>query len=154
MEMPKPTASHLKLHALVGRFSGNEIMHPSPCSPEGGKSQGRFENRVVLDGFCVFHEYEQLRDGKVHFRGHGVYGFDPGAGEYTMYWVDSAGGQGSIFRGTFENGVMNLSAKANDGFCRCISDHSVPGKSTFKMDVSPDGKEWSTVLEGTYRRDA
>ncbi len=152
MEMPKPTPGHLKLHALAGRFAGSETMPPGPWDAKGARTEGSFENRIVLDGFCVFHEYEQKRDGKVTFTGHGVYGFDPKANEYTMFWVDSAGGQGSLFRGTFENGVFDLTNKGPEGHCRCVSDHSVPGKSTFKMEMSQDGAKWMTVLEGSYRR--
>ena len=91
MEMPKPTPQHQRLRGLVGSWKGDEKMHPSPWDPKGGTAKGFFESRLDLDGMFVISEYRQERDGKVTYRGYGVFGWDSKQNAYTMYWFDSMG---------------------------------------------------------------
>ena len=102
MDMPKPTTAHQKLSKLVERWSGPEKMPPGPWAPEGGTALGRVENREGLDGFVVIQDYAQERDGEVVFRGHGVFGWNAGAGHYTLHWFDSMGMGANAFRGRIE----------------------------------------------------
>ena len=53
------TEKHRKLEIMVGSWEGEEIIHPSPFSPEGGKAYGRSTNRLALDGLAVIHDYQQ-----------------------------------------------------------------------------------------------
>jgi hypothetical protein len=91
MEMPKPTTHHGKLEKLAGTWVGEEKMNPSPWDPKGGAARGVMEARMDLDGFYLVGDYRQERDGKVTYRGHGVYGYDAKKGDYTMYWFDAMG---------------------------------------------------------------
>jgi len=85
MEMPQPTAAHHRLEKLVGRWSGEERIHPSPFDPAGGIAVARAENRLALDGFAVVQDYEQERNGKISFRGHGVLRWEAHQQCYEMY---------------------------------------------------------------------
>ncbi len=91
MEMPKPTEAHRRLERLVGAWTGQERLHPSPWDPSGGPAVGHVENRAALDGFAVIHDYEQERNGTVTYRGHGIYTWDSTRRQYMMHWWDSMG---------------------------------------------------------------
>src|SRR5262245_6855995 len=88
MEMPKPTPHHEKLKVLVGTWSGDETMKPSPWDAKGGSAKAVSETRLDLDGFFLISDYRQERDGRVTYRGHGVFGLDAKTNEYTMNWFD------------------------------------------------------------------
>ena len=98
MEMPNPTEAHRKLNALVGRWSGQEKMCPSPWDPKGSTAVGRCDNRLSVDGFVIQHDYEQERNGSVSFRGHGVLSYDSAAKAYLLHWWDSMGVAVNVFR--------------------------------------------------------
>jgi uncharacterized protein DUF1579 len=152
MEMPKPTDAHKKLELLVGTWEGEEIMHPSPWTPEGGTRMGRVMNRRALDGFNVIQEYEQIDQGKTTFLGHGVFGYNTKESCYMMYWWDNFGGEGSQFRGNFEGKVLTVANQNEMGHSRAMFDLREPGVYAFKMDMSQDGKTWATLMEGKYRK--
>jgi hypothetical protein len=155
MEMPKPGDAHEKLGALVGEWAGEETLHPSPWDPVGGGAQAQVTNRWVADGFAVVQEYEQRRNGRVTFRGHGVFWFDPGRGEYVMHWWDSMGGTAGEYRGRFDGDVLMLSAPMpQGGHSRTSWTLTGPDAHTFLMEVSPDGEVWQPAMEGRYRRGA
>jgi len=153
MEMPKPGDAHKKLAALVGEWTGDETLHPSPWDPAGGGAQAQVTNRWVADGFALVQEYEQRRNGRVSFRGHGVFWFDPTRDEYVMHWWDSMGGSAGEYRGRFDGDVLLLSAPMpQGGHSRTSWRLTGPDAHTFLMEVSPDGQAWQPAMEGRYRK--
>ena len=150
MEMPKPAAAHRKLERVVGHWTGEEKLFPSPWDPKGGTAISRVENRPALDGFAVVQDYEQERNGKVTFRGHGVMRWEAQLQCYEMHWFDSMGMPPNIFRGNFEDNVLTLTSKALQGHTRAIWDFRQDGRYTYRMEVSPDGSKWQTFIEGSY----
>ena len=153
MEMPKITPEHKKLDRLVGRWRGEEKLYHSPWEPKGGAATGRVNNRSALDGFIVVQEYEQERNGAATFRGHGVFSYDPDRKGYSMHWFDSMGGPPNEFKGDFEGNVLRLTALAQMGHSRATFDLSREDNYTFKMEVSQDGKQWYTFMEGNYAKE-
>jgi hypothetical protein len=153
MEMPKPADVHKKLGRLVGEWSGEETLHPSPWDPAGGTARATVTNRWIVDGFAVVQEYEQRRGGKVTFRGHGVFWYDPAAQEYVMHWWDSMGGVGGAYRGQIEGERLTLGAPMpQGGHARTSWTQTGPNTHTFLMEVSQDGKTWHPSMEGRYKR--
>ena len=152
MEMTKPTKGHQKLDKLVGAWKGKEKMHPSPWDPKGGTADASIENRKALDGLIVIHDYEQRRDGKVSFQGHGVFSFDAEREIYSMHWFDSMGMPANEFRGKLEGDVLTLTNQTPQGQSRAVYDLSGKDAYKFKMDVSQDGKQWKTFMEGSYTK--
>jgi hypothetical protein len=152
MEMPRPTAEHRKLQLLLGDWEGEERMAPSPWGP-GGPAKGRYKGRD-LDGFWVIQEYEQEIGGAISFRGHGVFGWDPQAKEYTWYWVDSMGSvPAAPSRGTWEGDTLTFRSTSAQGEGRYV--YRFEGERTyhFRLESSFDGgKSFVAVMEGTYRR--
>ncbi|MGH7409549.1 MAG: DUF1579 family protein [Candidatus Methylomirabilis sp.] len=154
MDMPKPSEAHRKLQKLVGRWKGEERLSPSPWDPKGGTAVGRIENRPALDGFVVVQDYEQERDGAVGFRGHGVFSWDPTKKRYLLHWFDSMGMPPNEFVGDFERDVLTVTGASSQGQSRAVFDVSKPGRYSFRMDVSGDGKEWQTFMEGKYSKES
>jgi hypothetical protein len=155
MDMPKPGAAHQKLSALIGDWTGDETLHPSPWDPAGGPAEARVTNRWVADGFAVVQEYEQIRNGEVTFRGHGVFWYDPERDEYVMHWWDSMGSPANEYRGRLEGNRLTLGAPMPQGgqsrTSWLITD---PDAHDFLMEVSPDGENWQPAMVGKYRRHA
>jgi hypothetical protein len=152
MDMPKIGEAQRQLERLVGSWEGKETLHPSPWDPAGGTAVGRVVNRLALDGFAVIQEYEQERNGKVNFRGHGIFRWDDASRSYVLYWFDSFGMPPGAFHGGFKDGVLTLTDKGSQGQHRAVFDLSDPGKYRFRMEVSPDGGQWQPVMEGSYTK--
>ena len=152
MEMPKPGDAHKKLEKLVGSWSGEEKMSPSPWDPAGGTAAARINNKLAIDGFNVVQDYEQERGGVVNFRGHGVFSYDTAGKCYTLHWFDSMGMAPNVFKGNFEGEVLTMTSQSPQASTQAIFDLREPGRYTFKMSMSPDGKQWHPMMEGKYQR--
>ncbi len=154
MTMPQPslTEEHKKLELFVGNWAGEEKISPSPFDPEGGPAIGRAQNRLALGGFAVIQDYEQERTGAVNLRGHGVIVWNDAEKNYEFHWYDSSGMPPGIFRGQCENNVFKLKNQSPMGFSSCTFDFSDPDTYIFNLDVSQDGENWMTFLQGKYQK--
>lgn len=151
MEMPKPGPAHQQLAKLAGEWTGDEKIHPAPWDPKGGSAVGKCSNKVLLDGFVVVQDYEQRRGGAVNFRGHGVFFFDSEKKKPCLHWFDSMGGVAAMFTGDWKGDDLVMESRTPMGNHRCT--FTVRGNSyTFKMEVSPDGKQWLPAMEGSYKK--
>jgi Protein of unknown function (DUF1579) len=149
MAMPVVTEAHRRLDRLVGSWKGEERLYPSPFDTQGGSAIARVHNQRALDGFAVVQDYEQERDGKVRFRGHGIFRWDGEDGAYTLHWFDSLGLPPSEFRGQFEGEALTLVNDGPQGMTRAVFEFG--GRSyTYRMQVSPDGTNWFPFMEGAY----
>lgn len=152
MDMPRPTADHDRLELLCGDWRGAETMHPSPWDPKGGTAEGHTHSRRALGGFAVLSDYEQLRGGTRTFEGHGVYTVDGATGEVVLHWFDAIGQGREEFRGRWNGDRLTLTSQGPQGHMRLGYDFSRPGVLASVMATSPDGKVWSTLFDGSYRR--
>jgi hypothetical protein len=153
MTMPVVTEAHRRLDRLVGTWKGEERLYPSPFDPQGGTASGLVQNRRALDGFAVVQDYEQERDGKIKFRGHGVFRWDGEDDTYTLHWFDSLGLPPNEFRGRFEGDVLTLVNAGPQGVTRAVFELHGSQSYTYRMQVSPDGTNWFPFMEGTYTRE-
>jgi hypothetical protein len=154
MEMPQLNDAHRRLHRLVGTWAGDEKMSPSPWDPTGGPATGKSINRAILDGFAVVHDYEQHRNGQVSFRGHGVFTWNAQESVYYLHWFDSMATTVNTYRGRFDGDVLSVDSVDPNMKSRAFFDFGRPDSYTFRMDVSPDGAQWMTFMEGRYARQA
>jgi hypothetical protein len=152
MQMPVPTDEHRRLHALAGTWVGDETMSPSPWGP-GGPAKGRSTCAVACDGFFLTQDYVQEAGGKVTFRGHGTYGYDPQTKRYSWYWVDSMGfvpAQPSY--GTWNGSTLTFESQSPHGRGRYTFEFQGKDRYRFKIENSFDGKTWQPMMSGDYRR--
>ena len=152
MEMPKPVAGHRKLEKIAGRWEGSEKMYPSPWDPQGGSATGRITSRVALNGFALINDYEQEREGKITFSGHGIFTYNPKEDVYTLVWVDSMGAPPEIFHGKFEGDLLKLAHGGPGMHVRLTYDVSQPDCLMTSMDLSQDGTAWDRFFDAQLRR--
>lgn len=154
MPMPTLTPQHRRLvQAMQGDWSGDELLHPSPWDPVGGRAFGRLQARAVLDGFFVTSDYVEERDGRVIYRGHGVYGWDDERQRYTMYWFDNAGsGPAAPALGTWDGDVLAFAQVSPQGHGRYVYTFEAEGRYRFRIDGSQDGAHWTAFMEARYMR--
>jgi hypothetical protein len=152
--MPKPGPEHERLAQLAGSWIGDETLFPGPWDPKGGKARSTWTARMDLDGLFLINDYAQERDGKVGFRGHGVYGYDPAGKRYTMYWFDSMTGTGqtTVVPGTWEGNRLTFQNQGPHGHGRYSYEVRSKDELLFRMEGSQDGKAWSPFLEGVLER--
>ena len=152
IQVPKLTQAHEKLKTLIGTWRGTETIHSSPFDPKGGKAIGIVSNRLALDGFAVIQDYEQQRDGRTNFRGHGIFRWDSDKDAYLLHWLDSVGEPLSEMRGSFNGNILQLVGQSPTGRSRATFDFSGLRRHTYRMEVSPDGQQWFTFIEADYSR--
>ncbi|HSM16609.1 MAG TPA: DUF1579 family protein [Gemmatimonadales bacterium] len=150
--MPKPSAGHVKLEKLAGRWEGEERMYPSQWDPKGGTAIGRTTSRMALDGFALIGEYEQERNGIITFSGHSVFTFDAHENLYSLHWFDCLGTPPELFTGRFEGDILTVAHGGPGMHARLTYDISDPQHLASKMEMAEDGKNWKTLFDGRYRR--
>ncbi len=155
MDMPQPSDAHRRLARLAGQWAGEEKMFPSEWDPKGGVAVGRTSARVALGEFAVVSDYEQERDGRTTFIGHGVWTVDPSdqENECVLYWFDSIGMGLEAFRGGWEGDILTVQSRNAMGHARLTYDLSESGLIRTRMETSQDGDGWETMFEGEYRRE-
>jgi hypothetical protein len=149
---PEPGSHHARLQALVGTWEGAELLRPSPWGP-GGPAVGRFVNRVAIDGFFVISDYEEVKDGEVTFRGHGVYGWDELDKCYLLYWFDTMGmAPPAPARGQWQGDTLTLVLSQPGAQVRYTHVFDREGEYRFRLESKRDGDDWKTLMEADYRR--
>jgi hypothetical protein len=151
MQMPKPTKFHKKLEALIGDWSGDETMHPTPWDPEGGPAKGKYKVRGDLGGYGIVQEYVQKRGGKVTYQGHGVMGYDPQSQSYVWHWSDSMGGVPTeVTRGQWTGNKLVFQHASPMGHQRYTYTFNRDKSIGFSIESSQDGSQWAPFMTGKY----
>jgi hypothetical protein len=153
MEMPKLTDAHRALQALAGDWTGTETMPPSPWGP-GGVATGKNTIRLDLDGFFAIQDYVQEQDGRVTFKGHGMFGWDGERQAYAWYWADSMGfvPDGPAY-GQWNGDTLRLSRSTPRGQARYVFRFEGPHTYHFTIENSFDGgTTWKAFMTATYQR--
>ena len=155
MKMPKPTKAHKKLDALLGDWTGDEVMHPSPWDPHGGKAKGKYTVRAIAGGFGLAQDYEQKCGGKVTFTGHGVLGYDQQQQCYLWHWSDSMGGVPcTATRGQWLGKQIVWQNQNPMGHSRYTHTFLRGGRLRFTIETSADGVQWAPMMEAEYTKKA
>ena len=152
MGRPQPTDAHQRLARLAGDWAGVEKMLPSEWAPEGYEAPARRTARVALGGFAVVVDYEQEKEGRVVFSGHGMWALEPETREVVLHWLDSTGTGLETFRGGWDGDVLTLESRSPTGRFRLTYDLSAPDTMRTRMESSKDGGPWTPLMEGAYRR--
>lgn len=154
MHMPSPNEHHQRLARLAGTWQGKEKMYPSQWDPNGSEATATIDARVDLAGFVVVVDYRQLKGEQVVYAGHGVYTIDPQNHDVVLHWFDVMGGQCEQFRGRWDGDVLTTQSNNAMGSMRLRYDLSASGKLISSSELSPDGRQWSRMFDGTYEKQA
>jgi hypothetical protein len=153
MDMPKVSDQHRKLYALVGDWEGIETISASPWGA-AGTATGKLHVRIDLNGFFVLQDYVQEKAGRVSFTGHGIFGYDVEAANYTWHWFDSVGFvPDAPARGQFNDGVLLLERTSPRASARYTHRFEKDGTYHFQIENSFDQtKSWQTFMTGVFHR--
>ena len=154
MEMPKVNENHKKLQrAMEGKWTGEEILHPSPWDQKGGTARSRFELKTGVDGFWLVGDYEQEREGRINYRAHAVYGWDAKTQNFSMYWFDSMGmdPRGAAY-GRWEGNTLTFEMSHEMGHSKYIYKFTGENTYDFSIEQSQDGKTWKPFVTSKWTR--
>ena len=152
-QMPSVSEQHKKMAELAGTWIGEDTLMPSPWLPAGATAVGNITARLALGEFHLIVDWAQSRDGKLHFEGHGVLGWDSRGKCYTMHWFDSIGAPPKgVGTGRWEGDCLTLDEASPMGHHRHI--HRFEGDRTyhFRIETSQDGQFYVPMMEGQYTR--
>jgi hypothetical protein len=153
MDMPRPGAEHQRLFSrLHGHWSGAEQLAPSPWG-EGGAATGRTHCRIGLDGMALIQEYEEEKDGRASFHGHGIFLIEPGTGDVLWWWFDSMGFPPEPARGRWDGETLLFEKKTPRGEARYRYEFG-PDRYRFVIENRfPGQSDFTEFMRGDYRRD-
>lgn len=152
MNAPLPTEKHKLLQRLAGHWQGEETMFP-PDTDQPVKVTSVVQSRMELGGWFLFMGYAQLQEGSPSYTAHGVMGLSHTQENITLHWFDSQGWNPSEpFRGNWQGETLQLNAHSDNGYDRLTYVMQGPDQYTTKVENSSDGKDWKTLIEGSYQR--
>ena len=150
MEMPKPAPELKKVDYFAGTWKLDGEMKPSPMGP-GGKMTG-VERNKWMDGGFFLECHEDYKGPTRNSTGVAFMGFDVNDKMYTYDEFDSSGEavhskgmvEGDTWTWTNEE-KMNGQTMRGRFSAKILS----PTSYTFKFEMSQDGANWMSVMEGT-----
>lgn len=126
---------------------------PDAWQPNRVAVTRRVSSRFDLDGFFLISDHEHTRDGRVSYRGHGIFGWDSRKQRYAMHWFDGMSADpGPPALGTWENDKLCFQKQNHMGHSRHTYEFERNGPYQFTLEVSQHGENWSPFLTGFYRR--
>jgi hypothetical protein len=151
--MPSVSEQQKKLNELFsGTWRGEEKLYPSDWDPKGGPAFGTWIVRAAIDGFAVLVDYDEERDGKVVYRGHGIHTWDAKQSTFFCYWFDNIGiAPAQAIRATLDGNRYSYQSEEPGGHMRMTYEFAAD-KLEFRIEKSPDGKTWNPMHEGRYTR--
>lgn len=153
MEMATPGDGHRRMAAFAGSWVGDETIHATPFSAEGGRAVGAMQCEVGVDGFFVVMDYQQTQEGRPSYNGHGLVGYEASTGEHLMWWFDSMGANPTgPSSGTWTGDTIAFVSHGPQGYGRYTYVFNEDDTITFKIEISQDGEQWAPFIDGLYRR--
>jgi hypothetical protein len=139
-----------KLGAFVGKWKGRCQVASTPYNSNGGLNRSTVVGRYALEDAFVFVDEVMEQEGRVTFRSHKVFGYDPRREVVTLHFFDSAGANPpSRAEGGWTEHSLILEQQTPFGLVRYV--YSFEG-DTYRHQtcVSEDGRAWSDFIEAAY----
>jgi len=148
--MPKPAPELKKVEYFAGNWRSEGDMKPSPMGP-GGKLTMTEHNQWMDGGFFLMMHSEFKSPALGSGSGMAYMGYDTGKKLYTYDEFNSMGeSQHSI--GTVDGDTWTWIGEqhmdGNTRKTRFIIKTLSPTSYAFKFEMSPDGNNWSTMMDG------
>lgn len=153
-EMPQPTAEHKELALWIGSWSGKGEMKAGPFGPGGPMAWTEECSWFGGSEFHVIcHSKGTVPTGPM--KGMGIIGYDPNKKVYTHYGVDNNGWAG-FSEGTRSGKSWTYRGSETVEGKTYHSRFNMTMTSATKMDfdwqMSEDGTDWVTLMEGTAEK--
>lgn len=152
MESPKPGAHQERLDRFCGNWQGSVTVPPNPQAPDGMSAESRVRTTRELGGWFVLMDYQQTQPGGKVYTARGVVGYDGENGQYTFYWFDSDGwNPGAPALGNWEGDCIAFEHVSSMGHSRMTFDFTGGHGYEFTMDASPDGRQWTRLMNESFK---
>ena len=149
---PKPGPEQKNLNYFAGTWKTAGELKPGPMGP-GGKYTGTDKIDWMPGGFFLLSHTQASGPGAMgNVSGIAVYGYDTSKKAYTYDEFNSSG-EAVHATGQFDGKVWTWSSDLPMGD-KTMKGHFIltensPTTYSFKFEVSEDGNNWATVVEGT-----
>lgn len=149
-QAPQPTPETKSLEYFVGTWTMNADLKPSPMGP-GGKITGT-EKWDWMDGKFFIVGHSTMSGAMGNGVGLAVMGYNGDQKKFTYNEFDSMG-TSDLATGTFDGTTWSWTSNENMGGQvmkgRYTAKEDSPTKYSFKFEMSQDGTNWTTVMEGS-----
>lgn len=149
-----PSPGHETLGMWVGQWKGKGILEESPMGP-GGPMEWTEDcdwfGGAKYNVICKSEGTGPMGDTK----GLGISGYNPATDEYTHFGIDTSGWTGHS-TGTRDGNVFQFtSTETMEGetfYSRFTMDMENPNKMLFSWETSPDGENWTKLMDGVSEK--
>lgn len=150
MQAPQPASETKNLSYFVGSWTVDGDLKPGPMGP-GGKITGT-ETWDWMDGHFFIVSHSTMSGVMGNGTGLAVMGYNTDDKKYTYNEFDSEG-QAENATGTFDGTTWSWTSDEHMGGQtmkgRYTAKEVSPTTYSFKFELSPDGSNWTTVMDGT-----
>ncbi len=150
VQMPKPAPELRKLEYFAGNWTWEGDMKPGPMGP-GGKMIMTEDNKWMDGGFFLTMQSEFKSPAMGSGSGMAYMGYDAGNKVYTYDEFNSMG-ESQHSTGTVDGDTWTWIGEQHLGGhtmkTRFIMKALSATSYTFQFEMSPDGSNWSTVMDG------
>ena len=147
---PGPGLEHARLGFLVGEWTTQAEIKSGPWGP-GAKVTGRDRCRWMEGRYFITCNTE-LEGASGKLTGLAVFGYDPGSRRYMRASFHSDG-QAALETGAVEARTWTFSSDRRTGETtlhnRFVFVEKGAGRYDFRIELSPDGVRWDTLVEGS-----
>ncbi len=109
-QKPSPGSERAKLAFLVGTFTTETRVAPSPMAPNGGVGKGTTVMTWGLDSMFVVIDEQSVNQVFGSYKGYGLLGFDRRDGKYFLSMFNNFGDDPQ-YRGNFNGDTLTLMTK-------------------------------------------
>jgi hypothetical protein len=150
MGPPTPAPELKKLDLLTGDWTAEGTVNPSPGMPGGKFTETTHAEWMEGNFFLVEHsdfDVPEMGKGKEL----AILGYDPERKVYTYHAFNSVGEAGDS-TGTVDGDTWTWTSEEHFGGKAMNGRYTMkvlsPTSYTMKYELSPDGKNWNTAMEG------
>lgn len=142
----------IDLSPTHGVWEGEETLHAGPGVTEAVRIRGRLVVQPTLGERGTSAQYEQRDGDEILLRGHTISVATDDPGGVQLHWFSDRGAPSQIFRGRYEDRVLRVEAKTDDGVQRLEQDWSEDARMRTRMWWVQSTAEPVLIFEADYRR--
>lgn len=152
--MPDTSGNLVRLHAFLGEWVGDEVLHPSPWNATRAQASARVTGALAVDGRVVVRDEARTSTARSE-RVHAVLGYDPHVGRYVLDRfadVDATSTAAEPARGGWDGETLTFVYDTSVGPLRLQYTVVSPDHHTGTLSYWETERGWQTALAGDYHR--